>query len=362
MCYRVRWIIATQLVLTPVVALPFDLVIFAHVRGQTLLSVLSTLFVPPMFLLLLYGLAVAQGQRRYRSVQLHRLVQPVLYVAMLLALAATDNGRLKTLTVGWSFTMMIGGLFAWRQGVGAWWPRPQRTLVENASPSTAPGAMMRFSLRSLFSAFGIIEHLQADQLLVGALLSASQFGLYTAGTAFANLPRYLGQSVGYVAYPEVSAAAHEHRRKTMLRFVMIGLLVITPIVVILVAIMANLLPLLLGSAFRPAVPVAQILLVGALIQAMRRVTAESLRGLGSGVSATAAELVFIAVFATALVPLTDAHHAIGAAVASVLASGAAALTLLVTTLLSSTPREEPAPAGQIAVVAAVTGNAPPGAV
>ena len=71
--------------------------------------------------------------------------------------------------------------------------------------------MLRFGVRSMFSAFGIVEHLQVDQLFTGLLLSASQFGLYAAGTAFANLPRFLGQSVGYVAYPEVSVTGRTEK-------------------------------------------------------------------------------------------------------------------------------------------------------
>jgi O-antigen/teichoic acid export membrane protein len=95
-----------------------------------------------------------------------------------------------------------------------------------------------------------------------------------------------------------------------------------------VAVVPSLLPALFGRAFRPAVPVAQILLAAALIQAFRRIAAEGLRGLGSGSSASIAELVFAAVFVGALIPLSDSLHAKGAAFALMLGTAAAGITLL----------------------------------
>jgi O-antigen/teichoic acid export membrane protein len=301
--------------------------LLGNVHGLTTAALLAIVSVPPMFVLLLHGLAIAQGQRRYRLVQLHRLVQPCLYVLVLIALAVTGEGRLRTVSAGWGATMVVAGLFAWRQCLGAWWPRrPERSADDEGSAR----AMLRFGIRSLFSAFGVVEHLQADQLLVGLLLSAQQFGLYVAGAAFANLPRFLGQSIGYIAYPEIAAADPEDRRASLVRFIAIGAVTVLPVVAVLAAILGWLLPLLFGHAFHAAVPVGQILLVAAAAQALRRVAAEALRGFGSGVSATWAELSFIGVFAAALGPLTAWHAAVGAAVALAAASfaGAAVLALL----------------------------------
>jgi O-antigen/teichoic acid export membrane protein len=199
--------------------------------------------------------------------------------------------------------------------------------------------MLAFGMRSLFSAFGVVEHLQADQLLVGLLLGAHQFGLYVAGSAFANLPRFLGQSVGYVAYPEVTAAAPERRRAALLRFMTIGAAVVLPVVVALIALLGWLLPLLFGTAFTDAVPVGRILLVAALATALRRVAAEALRGFGSGASAAWAELSFIVVFAAAVAPLISWHQAVGAAVALLGASVFAVLVLLGLSRRSAAARE-----------------------
>jgi O-antigen/teichoic acid export membrane protein len=325
--YRVRWLIVAQLLLAPAVALPAELALFAGLRSEGAGVLVATLTVPPMFVLLLHGLAVVQGERRYRAIQLHRLVQPALYVVLLAALTIRGSASLTAVILGWALTMAIGGLFAWRQALGTWWPRRSDAEGAGMAPFTEAGAMMRFSLRSLFSAFGAVEHLQLDLLLTGIVLSARQFGLYTAGAAFANLPEFLGQSIGYIAYPEVTAAPAGARRRVIVRYVAIGVALIAPVVGALVLVMPWLLPTLFGAGFGAGAPVAQILLAGALLQAVRRVAAEGLRGLGSGVSASLAELAFVVVFLAALVPLSASAQARGAGLAFLLASAAAIAAL-----------------------------------
>ncbi|MFL5831940.1 MAG: lipopolysaccharide biosynthesis protein [Solirubrobacteraceae bacterium] len=330
---RLRGVIALQLVAAAGVEAAVVVPVLGGVRGLSAAALVVTIVAAPSFVLLLHGLAIAQGQRRYRRVQLHRLVQPCLYVAVLVVLAATGEGRLSTVSAGWGITMMIGGLFAWRQCLGAWWP------AATSAPGPSARSMLSFGVRSLFSAFGVVEHLQADQLLVGLLLGAHQFGLYVAGSAFANLPRFLGQSVGYIAYPEVTAAPPERRRTALVRFVAIGTAVVVPVVAALIALLGWLLPLLFGHAFTDAVPVGRILLVAALATALRRVAAEALRGFGSGGSATWAELSFIVVFAAAVAPLISWHQAVGAAVALLGASVVAVLVLLALSRRAQATRE-----------------------
>jgi O-antigen/teichoic acid export membrane protein len=356
-CGRLRGLIAAQLLLS-VTAGAAVIVAVGDVSGQTPASLGLAMAVPPCFVLLLHGLALAQGQRKYPYVQLHRLVAPSLYVLLLIVLAATGNGRLSAVTAGWGATMIVGGLFAWRQCLGAWWPAPVRLAQPEPGAPGSPGGMLRFGVRSLFSAFGLIEHLQADQLLVGLLLSASQFGLYVAGAAFANLPRFLGQSVGYIAYPEVTAATRPERGRAIRRFLSVGAAVLLPVVLVLIAGLGWLLPLLFGHAFRPAVTAGRILLGASLLQALRRVAAEGLRGLGSGLSASVAELAFIAVFVGTLVPLTSSHHVEGAALAQLIASVAGVLVLfLLAGRLSRPAKTSPAPS-QDPLVALGAGEPP----
>ncbi len=348
-CGRLRRIVATQIAVAPLIAAPIVFLTLSHPDTTSVVAAASTLVVPPMFVLLLHGLSLAQGARRYRVVQVLRLVQPSLYVVVLLTLAITGEGRFLTVTMAYGATMLVAGSFAWRQGLGCWWPpRSAGGGLEAARAPDPPGlatiatdgkraagvdlhstaSLVRFGRRSLLSAFGVSEHLAIDQLVVGILLAPAQFGLYTAGLAFANLPRYLGQSVGYVAYPEVAAAATRERRRSIIRrFVILGIVVVTPIVATLIALVPWLVPLLFGRSFDRAVPVAQILLAAALFQGLRRVAAEGLRGMGGEWAGTGAELVFAVVLFGSLVPLVDRYGASGAGAATLVGAIAAVIAL-----------------------------------
>jgi O-antigen/teichoic acid export membrane protein len=328
---RLRRVIALQLLCAFVVAVPVEFALFGGERAQSVTSLLAAATVPPMFVLLLHGIAFVQGARRYHLVQLHRLVQPSLYVVVLGLMAAFGFRHLDDVTVGWAATMAAGALFAWRQGLGAWWP-PAPAAGVDRDVDGSERSVIAFSARSLFSSFGLVEHLQADLLVVGLLLSSHDFGLYVAASAFANLPEFLGQSVGYIAYPEVSSAPPGTRVAVLRRFLVIGGLVVLPVVLVGILALGWLLPFLFGHAFAGGVGPGRILLAAAFAQALRRVAAEGLRGFGSGVSASWAELSFIVVFAASVVPLSSANGASGAAVAVLLASIAAVVVLLALTL------------------------------
>ncbi len=84
----------------------------------------------------------------------------------------------------------------------------------------------------------------------------------------------------------------------------------------------TILPMFFGREFREAVPVAQILLVGALCQSVRRVLSDAARGAGYPLLGTVAEVSSLAVLLPAALLLAQTHGLIGMAVALDLAAGA----------------------------------------
>jgi O-antigen/teichoic acid export membrane protein len=85
--------------------------------------------------------------------------------------------------------------------------------------------------------------------------------------------------------------------------------------------------ILFGRPFVAAVPVARVLLVGALFFSARRILAEGLKGAGYPAAGTVAEIVSLIVIFGALIPLIQVFGLVGAA-AAVTISGAAGLGVL----------------------------------
>ena len=60
-----------------------------------------------------------------------------------------------------------------------------------------------------------------DQAVVGLFMPPSVLGLYVVAVAFTNLPRFVGQSIGMVAYPTVANARDPlEARRRLSRLVM----------------------------------------------------------------------------------------------------------------------------------------------
>ena len=327
-----RGVLLAQLIAAPCLQGAALLLLLDDVSSAHLVAAASTLVTSPMIVLLLYALAAGQGARRYEVLQRHRVLQPAIYVAALVTLLVVDAGSLPLVAGLWSATMVVGGLWAWRECTGLWWPG-----APESGHRRRRGELLRFGRRSLLGAFGATEHFMLDQLLVALLLPLRDLGLFVAAAAFANLPRFLGQSVGYIAYPEVAGARTDAARRTRVRrYFLLGAAVAVPVVGALVVAVDWLLPFLFGEDFAPAVPVAQVLLVAALIQALRRILTEASRGMGSGTAGTAGEVVFTVVLLGTGLWLAPAHGARGVAVAVLLAA-VCALALLLALLRRPTP-------------------------
>ena len=94
-----------------------------------------------------------------------------------------------------------------------------------------------------------------------------------------------------------------------------------------------LLPVLFGSQFAGAIPLAQVLLIAAAFFSARRILAEVMKGAGNPAAGSIAELISFVALVPAFLLFTRSLHVIGVAVA-LTASGALSLALLVVLVLA----------------------------
>jgi hypothetical protein len=168
-----------------------------------------------------------------------------------------------------------------------------------------------------------------DQAVVGLFLSTPALGLYVVGLAFANLPRFIAQSIGYIAYPRVAAQPEEQAWRTLWQFFWLAVGASGLVVLGLELAMARLVPLFFGDAFSGAVTLARILLVGALFLSARRVLTDGAQGLGRPGLGTIAEIASWAFLLPALAVFTPLWNSRGVAVALAVSSALSFAVLLV---------------------------------
>jgi O-antigen/teichoic acid export membrane protein len=309
---------AVLLLVQGVAVLLAALISDAHVASS---FAIAALFVPGA-IFGQYGLAVLQGLGRPYAFNALRVLPLAANTLGLVAAVAAGVRSLPAITAVWAVAYLAsGGL----------------TLVA-AQRSAPPGGgtgeadlrpMLRFGVRGFIGSLSPTESFRVDQALVALLLAPVQLGYYVVGFAFTNLPRFVAQSIGLVAFPAIAAASERGLLgRRVLRYVTLYLALVVPVVVALEATAGILVPFFFGNEFEDAVPIARIGLVAAVLLGLRRLVADALRGAGKPGAGTVAEFATLAALVLAMPPLATAHGTVGAALAMTAAAAAGLVLVL----------------------------------
>jgi O-antigen/teichoic acid export membrane protein len=295
----------------------------SHVRD----AAVYTLAVGPSSLALHYALALLQGQGRLSAFNALRVVGPLAYSAWLVALLVADAGDLAAVTVIWvvaaagvaAASLIIARVGAYGRGAGYFPPRP----------------MLAFGMKSVIGSVSPVESLRLDQAIVGLALSPAALGIYVVGMAFTNLPRFIAQSIGLIAYPEVARQTSAQGRVAALwRFTLLTVLLCGPLVIALEIVAGKLVPLFFGPEFYESIAVTRVLLLSAFFLGIRRVLTDGARGAGRTLAGSAAEAASWVVLVPSVAVLAPLWGVNGVAVAVVLSSFTS-LAILVAHLLAA---------------------------
>ena len=283
-------------------------------------ALLSICLIIP-FLGLNLGIAVLLGMKSYPAFNLSRFIAPFLYAFSTAILLATGDATLTAVLAASLASFAAGAIIAWvlvlRQ------VRPARGPADTDSREIAA-----FGLRGVIGSTSTITDVRADQLLVGALMDTRALGIYVTAIAFSNLPRFVAQSIGSVAFPRIASAESEADRwAAAIRSARIGILAIAVFTAALLLALPVLVPLLFGDDFSAAIGVGRILLVGAFFLSTHRLLTELARGLGHPGYGSITEVVNGLVFLVGVLVFATPASEDGIALA-VLAGGIASTVLL----------------------------------
>jgi O-antigen/teichoic acid export membrane protein len=258
-----------------------------------------------------YGLAVLQGQRRFTAFNTLRIAPAATYTLAMIPLFVLGSADLMAVVLAWTLTNVVVGV-----ALGAIAIR-YAALGTPGPSSYSLTQVGRFGASAVLGSYSPAEILRVDQAVVAFSLSRAALGLYVVALAFTNLPRFLSQSVGMVAYPRIAAAAREPGDvRGLVRLYLLLVLLVTGIVVGLLEIAVSwFIPWLFGADFAGAVTTARILLIASFLLATRRVLTDIAQGLGYPAAGTVAEIVNLAL-ALPLIAVAAPRYGIeGAAVA-----------------------------------------------
>lgn len=288
------------------------------------LAGLTTLLVGPAAVLQQFGLALLQGQRRFRPFNTLRVMPTLFYGAGILALFVVGEGELLTAAIAW--TAALVGSATLTMAVALWSVRAQ----DRSGPVPSRIEMTRFGLRGLLGSAAPSETFRLDQAVVGLFLSPAALGLYVVAMAFTNLPRFLAQSVGMVAYPHVAVKESlADARRSVWRYLAFTAALTLVVIGALELAAGQLMALFFGEEFLAAVPIARILLIAGFFWSLRRTLTDGARGAGLPLLGSLAEIVSWVVLPIGIAILAPLEGAVGVAAALAVAAAASFAVLVV---------------------------------
>jgi O-antigen/teichoic acid export membrane protein len=295
--WATRHLIWSQFVVVTLVQAGILLALFGSDRTGIKVAAVISLSTSGIQVLQSYGLCVLQGLRRFWSFNILRLSGPALY-ALLAAVAFVLGDRsLVDMTIVYSVAYVVAGVATVLRACQFLFPVGESDPEEDHDLHE----VVRFGLKGMLGATAPTETFKIDQSIVGLFLSPASLGLYVSAVSFTNLPRFIAQSVGMVAYPYVARQRDERsRRKMMWRFALAAALVCTLSVVVLELTVAKLVPFMFGSAFSAAIPVSRVLLIAGLFIALRRILSDGSRGIGKPGIGSIAEFASLALLVPCL--------------------------------------------------------------
>jgi O-antigen/teichoic acid export membrane protein len=325
----VAWPVAVQWVVLILVHWTVVLLVVRNSPDNVRDAGLMTLPLSLGLLAQIYGLALLQGQQRFRAFNTLRTVPATAYAVAVLSIVLAGDGSLVVVAATWTaVSLAVGALTII---VAA------RGLRQSDATGDPPRirSLVLFGAKAFLGATSPIESFQVDQLLIGAFLTPAALGLYVVALAFTNLPRLVAQSVGMVAYPDVASRRDlSEARAVIWRYVALTAVAAGLTAGGLAAVAGWLLPTLVGRAFGEAVPVAQILLIAAFFLSLRRVLADGANGAGLPAAGTIAEIAAWVVLAPAVAVLLPLLGAKGVAIAMAIS---AATNFIVLSLIVRRP-------------------------
>lgn len=297
-------------------------IVFHSAPLRVQISAAISLLGSAAFFIWTYELAVLQGNQQFRALNFCRMIFPPSYAIVLIVFLAIGLKSIVAVTIAWvglcALSAIITGAVALR---GLAPPHP-----ESQAPSSRE--MSVFGFKGLLGSVTPLEAFQLDQAIVGLFISQAALGVYVVGVAFTNLPRFIGQSVGSVAYPAVAASASKGgSRRSIIQFTVMTIVLCGAVIGLTELALPFLVPKLFGHAFDGAIGVARILLLSAMLFALRRVLSECSRGIGRPLLGTVAELVSLACLVPAIL-LANVSTAKGVATALVFVAAAGLLTIV----------------------------------
>jgi len=244
-----------------------------------------TLALTPMLLLQQYCMAFIQGANKFSLFNILRLLVPVLYTLLVLAIWLFDIADLFVIVCMWLAANLIASVLIYKEFI-----RISRNIRLSSIEGILIQDVLKFGVKGMFGAVTPLESFRLDHVLAAFFLTPAMLGIYVVGQAFSNVPNFISRSASMVAFPIISNKTKSTGLVLIWKFFGVITLFNVLVSTFLVLILPYILPFLFGVEFKESVILGQILIIGTMLSASRRILVEGFRGVGLPHISTIAEI------------------------------------------------------------------------
>lgn len=260
----------------------------------------------PINLLTLYLNSVQQGVGNYVAFNLVRVSVPLSYAICLLILFKSDNLDSES-TI---FANITGNLIALILAVGLAALLLSKPYKENFAPLIDIKNLKKqisFGLKSHFGTIQPFYVIQIDVLILTAMASTYQIGLYMAALSGANIIKAQAVAIGQVLFPEVAKKDDSGEQwRVIIKFIIITIIIGTLSFLTVYVYAEKIITIIFGEEFRPAASILILLVTAAVINAIYRILSDGLKGMGHPELASFSELLGL-IIGISYIVLTTYH-------------------------------------------------------
>jgi O-antigen/teichoic acid export membrane protein len=262
------------------------------------------LILSPMFVALLTLSGAMWGEERWGTVAATRIGAPLMSLMGLAVLALLDQLTVTSALITLLLASVISSTFVFPvlRGSGRW--RYSAALGREA---------LTFGAHNWLASLAIVANLRIDQFLMAGLVSSRQLGLYAVATTVATFSAVFVGAVTLGMFPRVARGDPDLARRSC----RIVLSLVGAASIVAALLIPLLLPLLFGSSFRDAVPMALILLVAGVASAFVTVLGTSLAAAGHPKATVRPQVAGLIIAVPLLILLLPSTGGLGASVISV---------------------------------------------
>jgi O-antigen/teichoic acid export membrane protein len=272
----------------------------------------------PTYFTSLFVSGLFQGTLQITTWNMLRSLVPVTYLAGICLLGVAGVTGVKEFAIAYIAGQLVAGAaavyMAGRRGWISWHVKPQviRSLI-TYGVKVHVGEVLS-SLRQ-----------RIDQAVIAYFLPPAELGLYAVALTVANAPLIIVFTLANVAFPKITQQPTPAGKLAVFgRYLRFSMVIAAGTVVALWILIPWLLPLAFGKPFGPAVPIANILLIGTLPFAAKLLFQQALKAWDRSLVVGRAEVVGLCVAIIAMSALMPAFGLIGVAWSLVLSQLAAA--------------------------------------